>query len=310
MEDKGYMMGFEEFTENILIEIRARADGVFQVKKHDAAKNNNVKLTGITVMKKEADTGFCVYLDGLYREYESGGMEFGEIVDEVYRLIQQHGEDAPDVDISGLRNWETVYGDIRAKLINAEQNKEQLKEIPHRRFLDLAVVYYAVVKDHAQEEIGTVLIRNGQMEKWGQEEETLYQTAMRNMRADGEADFATIETVIRNIMPGITFPAGRGRAPWATGMYILTNRRKRFGAAEILDRKTLRMIADRIGDKFIVLPSSLHETIVLPPGDETEYQRLANMVREVNDTQVDLEERLSYHVYVYSRDEGTLKTVA
>ena len=50
--------------------------------------------------------------------------------------------------------------------------------------------------------------------------------------------------------------------------------------------------------------------IVLPPKAESEYERLADMVREVNDTQVDVEERLSYHVYAYSRDEETLKIVA
>ena len=93
-------------------------------------------------------------------------------------------------------------------------------------------------------------------------------------------------------------------------MYILTNSRKRFGAAEILDRKTLRMIADKVGDGFIVLPSSVHETIVLTPNDEEEYRRLADMVREVNDTQVDIEERLSYHVYAYSKDEEALQIVA
>lgn len=93
-------------------------------------------------------------------------------------------------------------------------------------------------------------------------------------------------------------------------MYILTNHRRCFGAAEILDKKTLRTIADQIGDRFIVLPSSVHETIVLPPKEEAEYRRLADMVREVNDTQVDVEERLSDHVYVYSRDEEMLKIVA
>lgn len=59
-----------------------------------------------------------------------------------------------------------------------------------------------------------------------------------------------------------------------------------------------------------MLPSSVHETIVLPPKDEEEYRRLADMVREVNDTDVDVEERLSYHVYVYSRDEEALQIVA
>ena len=93
-------------------------------------------------------------------------------------------------------------------------------------------------------------------------------------------------------------------------MYILTNCHKRFGTAEILDKKTLRMIADKVGDRFIILPSSVHETIVLPAKDETEYERLEGMVREVNDTQVDIEERLFYHVYAYNGDEETLQIVA
>ena len=85
-------MSFEEFRENILQEIRARADGAFQVKKHDVIRNNNVKQAGIAVVvKEETDIGPCVYLDEFYREYESEGMKFDEIVDEVYRLIQKYG---------------------------------------------------------------------------------------------------------------------------------------------------------------------------------------------------------------------------
>lgn len=303
-------MGFEEFTEHVSEAVRVKAGGTYQIKRHDVTKNNHVKRTGITVMKEEADIGPCVYLDAFYREYETGGMRFDEIVDEVCRLALKHTESAPYVDVSGFREWETVRADVRAKLINAEQNKELLEKIPHRIFMDLAVVYYAVARDHAREDIGTILIYNGHMEMWGQEEENLYQTAMMNMRADGEADLATIETVIKRIAPEITFPSVPCNVPWDTRMYILTNCRKRFGAAEILDKKTLRMIADKVGDGFIVLPSSVHETIVLPPRDETEYEWLAAQVREVNDTQVDIEERLSYHVYMYSRDEEALQIVA
>lgn len=304
------MMSFEEFTDHILQEICVRADGAFQVKKHDVIKNNNVKQTGITVMKEGVDIEPCVYLDELYREYETDGMKLDEIVDEVYKMILKCEEDMPDVDLSGFRNWETVHGDIYPKLVNAEQNKELLEKIPHRNFMDLAVVYYAVARNQAQEDIGTILIYNGHMEIWGQEEENLYQTAMRNMRADGEADFVTLESVVKHILRGITLPDDESKDLRSKNMYILTNHRRCFGAAEILDKKTLRTIADQIGDRFIVLPSSVHETIVLPPKEEAEYRRLADMVREVNDTQVDVEERLSDHVYVYSRDEEMLKIVA
>lgn len=161
------MMSFEEFTDHILQEICVRADGAFQVKKHDVIKNNNVKQAGIAVVKEEADIGPCVYLDEFYREYESDGMKLDEIVDEGYRMILKCEEDMPDVDLSGFRNWETVHGDIYPKLVNAEQNKELLEKIPHRNFMDLAVVYYAVARNQAQEDIGTILIYNGHMEIWG-----------------------------------------------------------------------------------------------------------------------------------------------
>lgn len=303
------MMSFKEFTENVLEAIRAKAGDAFQIKKHDVIKNNNVKRTGIDAIKSGEDIGPCVYLDAFYREYESDRMRFGEIVDEVYRLILEQ-EETPDVDISGFRIWRTVQGDIYPKLINAEQNKELLEKIPHRAFMDLAVVYYAVVRDSAREDIGTILIYNGHMEMWGQEEENLYREAMINMRTDGEANLVSIENIIRRVFPYEDISLGLGGHQRDIGMYILTNCRKCFGAAEILDKKTLRMIADEVGDRFIILPSSIHETIVLPPKDEKEYGMLKEMVREVNDTQVDVEERLSYHVYMYNRDEETLQIVA
>lgn len=304
------MMSFEEFTENILQEIRERADGVFRIRREDVTKNNNVKLTGISVMKEGEDIGPCIYLNESFREYESGGMNFDEIVDEVYRQILKHKDDAvPDFDTEGFLNWETVRGTIYAKLVNAAENQELLEKIPHRSFMDLAVVYYAVARDHAQEEFGTISIHNGHMEKWEQDEEALYRTAMGNMRADGEPYFDSMETVIKSFLPDTVVPEEREHKP-EKNMYILTNGRKKYGASELLDRNTLRMIADKLGDGFVVLPSSLHETIVLPPKDESEYEWLAGMVREVNDTHVDIVERLSYHVYVYSKDEEILKIVA
>lgn len=98
------------------------------------------------------------------------------------------------------------------------------------------------------------------MEMWGQEEENLYREAMINMRTDGEADLTDIRTIVERIT-GISFTKEGDGASRDTGMYILTNSRKRFGAAEILDRKTLRMIADKVGDGFIVLPSSVHKPL-------------------------------------------------
>ena len=304
------MKDFEEFMEAVLEEIQKKAGGMFDVLLNTVTKNNGVRLTGITAKAKGCSCVPCVYLDGFYKEYENEGMEFGEAVNEVYRLLKKHLEDEQGINISGFMNWVNIRKNVHAKLINAGQNEEQLRRVPHRLFLDLAVVYYAMVGGLGVQGNGTILIRNEHMEMWGQEEENLYQTAMLNMRFDGKPDFNGIKDVIQNILPDADYLLGDREHRLGIGMYVLTNRYRCYGASEILDKSTMRTIADKIGDGFIVLPSSIHEVIVLKPDDATEYRKLADMVKEINTTQVDVEERLSDHVYVYSRSEEVLKVVA
>jgi len=82
-------------------------------------------------------------------------------------------------------------------------------------------------------------------------------------------------------------------------MYVLSNADKLNGAAAILDSKTMEDISEKLGGDFIVLPSSIHEVIVLPVNEDMDRQTLEAMVQDVNAGQVAPEERLSDHVYMY-----------
>lgn len=301
------MMNFEEFTDVVLEEIQNKADGAFKTLIKNVTKNNGIKLTGITAETEVCNVAPCVYLDNYYEEYENGGMKLSEAADEIYRLLKKHLDDAQSINISGFLDWETVKGSIYAKMVNAGQNKELLERTPYRLFLDMAVVYYVVIGGFAAEGTGTILIRNEHMEMWGQNEGNLYHAAISNMRSDGEPCFDSMETVIKNIIPEAAGFWKDREQQSDMGMYVLTNRHKFFGASEILDKNTLHSIADKIGDGFIVLPSSVHEVIILPSKNEKEYGKLAEMVQEVNRTQVSVEEQLSDHVYVYSRSEDALQ---
>ena len=296
------MMEFQEFVDAVFQDVAKKAAGKFEVQIHTPIKNNGMKPIGIAVI--EGNGGPCVYLDEPYREYQSGEMQYDEIVDEVFQQLVDSRNALQGIDIEKFKKWENIQGNVRAKLINTRLNRELLKTVPHRMFLDLAVVYYVMVIDRGGE-IGMFLIHHGHMEAWGKDEETLYQAAMRNMRVDGDADFFSMETLIEQICGAL--PTDRWQD---TGMYILTNGRKRFGASELLDKGTLRMIADQMGDGFIVLPSSIHECIVLRPRVPSKYEELAYMVQAVNDVEVSEEERLSNHVYAYSQNEDMLKIVA
>ena len=82
-------------------------------------------------------------------------------------------------------------------------------------------------------------------------------------------------------------------------LYVLTNSDNIHGAASILDQKTMDMISDKLGGSFVILPSSIHEVLVVPLSDQFEFSELEHMVQDVNAGQVAEAERLSDHVYMY-----------
>lgn len=88
-------------------------------------------------------------------------------------------------------------------------------------------------------------------------------------------------------------------------MYVLTNNTKVNGAAAILNDDIRQEIAEKVGD-FYMLPSSIHETLIIPKDAGMEFKELEQMVQEVNQTQVAPGERLSDHVYEYDAKEHEL----
>lgn len=304
------MMKMEEFANAVLAAVREKADGAFSAWITTVTKNNGIRHTGISTVSPDSNNGPCVYLEIYYKAYRDGDAEIGEIVDDVYQQIMRHRNDLKDINTADFLKWDAMKYHVYAKLVNADMNREMLGTIPHRHLLDLAVGYYLKIGGTAENDgMLSIIIRNNYMEMWGQDEESLYQMAVSNMRSDGEPDFMDMEALLCGIMPEGVNLFGCGEAA-DVKMYVLTNRSRVFGAAEILDGDTLRGISEKLAGDFVVLPSSIHETIIIPSEEAPGYPELAGMVRGVNATQVDAGERLSDHVYRYDRGAGVLKMAA
>ena len=86
-------------------------------------------------------------------------------------------------------------------------------------------------------------------------------------------------------------------------MNVLTNESKLNGAACILYENVLYDFAQKLGADLYILPSSVHEVILLPKLSMFEKDELVNMVKEVNTEGVAADEVLSDHVYEYNRTE-------
>ena len=87
---------------------------------------------------------------------------------------------------------------------------------------------------------------------------------------------------------------------------MLTNKEKYFGAAVILYPHALKHIAGLLRNNFYILPSSVHECILVPDMGQYSRMELKRMVKEVNENQVEEEEILSYEVYYYDREKEAL----
>lgn len=298
-------MKMSDFAANVLAIVRDKADGSFNAWLTESEKNNGIVLTGITTAYPDSDVSPCIYLDSYYEKYIAGGITIDEAAEVIYRSILEQQNIVLDFNVTDLLNWQSVKKYVHAELVNADLNRNQLIKIPHRFFMDLAVVYY-INLDEVEKGSGTILIQNDHMKLWGQDENALYQTALKNMKTSGNIMF-------ENVMSFITQYSQTEKdkeAPENLRMYVLTNQSKYYGASGILDHSTLHRISEQIGD-FIVLPSSIHEVIIIPKNEDMgDYSRLAAMVKEVNAAVVLPEERLSDHVYVYSRDNEKLRIAA
>lgn len=298
-------MDFKEFTDEILKEVTEMAGDIFRAGITRNLKNNGVERTAITATAPQWRGSPNIYLEEFYEEYKSEDRGIGGIAGEVYQQLMEHMDDLKGVRLDGLQKWDEARPRIYAKLINFENNIELLKWKPYRKFLDLAAVYYVQVEGFKDGGTGAFLVNDSHMSVWGQTEESLYSAAVQNMRLLGEPVFESMEKILgqefQPLLPA-SVPAAR--------MYVLTNRKKIFGAAELLDNGTLKQVSDELGGDFIVLPSSLHECIILPADGTLSYQKLADMVADVNINAVSIEERLSDHVYLYGREEGALRIAA
>ena len=190
-------------------------------------------------------------------------------------------------------NYEKARGQVYFKLINYEMNKVLLTKVPYIAYLDLAIVFYYRL-ERGKFQGASMLIHNCNLEAWKINARQLLEDAVMNTSRKLPYTFQGMDALIREL-------SGEDEGLY-TGeeiMYVLTNQEKYFGAAALLYPHVLSHISKILRCNFYVLPSSVHECILVP--DQGQYSRfeLARMVREVNQTQVEEDEILSYQVYYY-----------
>lgn len=237
----------------------------------EVEKENGVIFTGILI-----DTGSnarpTVYIDQMIEE--------GLTVDEAAEQVKKAAEKAalPDINLDWLNDWETVKKSLRARLYN-KATKAEVKKAAGHGFNDLVIIPYI----ENVTENGSIKVKAWMLDKWNVSAKEVIKQAEKNSAK--EADM----TSMAEIMKAMGYP---GAVPDDGKMIVVSNKRKSFGAYAVISK--LPILKVLFPEGFTVLPSSVHEVIVVPMDDKAAFD---TMVQEVNEAEVNYTEQLSNHAY-------------
>lgn len=255
-------------------------------------KTNNVMLDSLIIQMSGCNISPTIYLESFYEMY-CRGMELDDVMIHILAAYYK-GKPKRELNMDFFRDFEKTKDRIVYRLINAQQNKELLEEIPHILFLDLAICFYYAFCDEQLGD-GMITICNKHMEWWGTNYQELFALARENTPRLFPAEYKSMKMVITELYGEALDEACLEPCQ----LYVLTNKQKCQGAVCLLYEGELERIARHLEGNLYILPSSVHEVIVFKEEGDEDAEILHKMIKDVNEKHLEPEEVLSDYPYHY-----------
>lgn len=267
-------------------------------------KNNDKELDGLVILEQGHSIAPSIYLNDYYACYLKGTSIDDIMADILCRYYRC--KDSLDLDHEKFTNFENIKDKIVYKIINKDKNEKLLREVPSESILDLAIVYYCIVSQF-EDRCATVLINNKHLKMWNISDSDLAIAASINTPRIMKSQIKPIGDIIGEVDSNeLTSKEKIDSSMEENPMYVLTNESQFNGAACILYENLLYDFASSLGKDLYILPSSVHEVILVPKNDFLDKNELSNMVRDINESEVAEDEVLSDHVYEYHYDKKAI----
>jgi hypothetical protein len=312
----------KEFIEKVTDKLRERLGDKYNITMKEVLKNNNVILNGLIIDTKDKNIAPTIYMESFWDAF-CNGISLDSIVD---RIENAYRNAAPEkrIDIEFFKDFDSVRDRICFKLINTVENEELLRDIPSVPYLDLSICFYYSYADAMIGE-GSILIHNSHMQMWDVTADQLMALAMENTPGLYPWECTSMEEII-NIYAEqhLSQELGLNKGEYSVEvdiadelenfleemkMQVLSNVKRTLGAACILYPNVLKTLADKCECSFYIMPSSIHEVILMAATGGEDEDELKAMIHDINVTQVEPEEVLSDSLYYYDRIHQVVKVL-
>ena len=265
-------------------------------------KNGQV-LEGIALRRNDENIAPCFYFNHFIEDYMNG-IPCNLIAERILEIYKEAIKEKEKINIKGIENFETQKENILFKIVNTERNKELLSKSPHFPFLDLSIIFSLKVDIPDSNEFGTINITDKIMNLWKIDKEELLKLALKNTPKLLPIKIGYVEDFLfahEDNEIGFDEMLDYISETEECGLIYLRNKLQINGFSTILYPDVLTKLHDKIGS-FYIIPSSIHESLLLPYSNEIDVDNVKSMIQEVNANLVDDVEFLSDNLYFYNKE--------
>ena len=294
-------MKHNAFTTQLLKEIRLQSGGTIEPEVQELTRNNGVKSQAIAMRRKDQMVTPVIRLDH-YLAAVRDGMGPAELAACMLNQVRQSADTGVYAG-EMLEDFDSMKAYLGCRLISYEANAERLKQMPHRKWQDLAVIYVCQVPFEPNDYY-CMEINGGLLEEWKLDEERLFEAAWERV---GRPELYKIDD-LGSLLEKAGLPSANEMETGKT-ILVLTNQESFFGAIGILLPEIREKLAERLGGDYFIIPSSVHECLVMPAHELADPDRLNRMIREINENELEPQEILADHAYRYYAESGTVEAL-
>lgn len=278
------MMNYAEFKEKLINTFNGKG---YELEVRMVKKNNIQKEA---IVKTSGRVSPTIYINDWFSTYEGNG-DFEGVIESVDRIFNMPVPNGIETLLDNLD-----MDNITARLVNYDKNADRLEKIVHEKLLDLAIeIRYIVSSD--EDGVMSFPITDYILNKMGITKEDAIARVKMNVKRN--SDFCSMMGVMMGA--GIELPINNFDEP----MYILSNKNKVNGAVSIISTDVLDKVLDDMDlDEVIIIPSSIHEVIIINTNVVLSVEEVENIIKYVNTTEIDDEDFLSDRAYKYSKANG------
>ena len=272
----------------------------------DVILNNGTTHIALILYKNGEKLHPQIYLERFFEDYKRG-KTMKEILQDVMTTYEEALKNINPDSLSGIEDWEQVKGRLAFRLLSKERNKETLENYVYKEFLDLAaiVTFCAEIDEQG---VKAIRVTHDLAERWNVSKEEILQAAEENtealfpVRMEPILDtLCRVADISRDDLPEEVLAEED-----SPQIMVLTNYLGVNGATVLLYDSFLQQVYEKLRGKFIILPSSIHEVIVMPLASAPPIADSQKMVEQINRSAVKEEEILSDSVYLYDGEKVIL----